>query len=95
MTVAELAAAGVASILVPYPYAVDDHQTANAHYLSDAGAALLIKQDELKADELADTLAALTREKLLDMANRASQLGMPEATRLVTEQCLTAGGAAC
>ncbi len=95
MTVAELAAAGVASILVPYPYAVDDHQTANAHYLSEAGAALLIKQDELKAEELADTLSELTREKLLDMANRARRLGMPESTRLVTEQCLMAGGVAC
>ena len=95
MTVAELAAAGVASILVPYPYAVDDHQTANARYLSDAGAAVLIQQDDLQAEHLAAILAAMTRQQLLEMANIARRLGMPEATRLVAEQCLLAGGVSC
>jgi len=95
MTIAELAAAGVAAILVPYPYAVDDHQTANARYLADAGAALLLPQDELKPERLAAELAALSRQQLLDMANRARHLGMPEATHLVTEQCLLAGGVQC
>jgi len=95
MTIAELAAAGVAAILVPYPYAVDDHQTANARYLADAGAAVLLPQDELKPERLAAVLAELSRQQLLDMANRARRLGMPEATRLVTEQCLLAGGVQC
>jgi UDP-N-acetylglucosamine--N-acetylmuramyl-(pentapeptide) pyrophosphoryl-undecaprenol N-acetylglucosamine transferase len=95
MTIAELAAAGVASILVPYPYAVDDHQTANARYLADAEAAVLLPQDELKAERLADILGGVSRQQLLDMANRARRLGMPEATRLVTEQCLLAGGMSC
>jgi UDP-N-acetylglucosamine--N-acetylmuramyl-(pentapeptide) pyrophosphoryl-undecaprenol N-acetylglucosamine transferase len=95
MTIAELAAAGVASILVPYPHAVDDHQTANAHYLSDAGAAILLAQAELTSEHLQKILAGMTRERALDMANRARRLGMPESTNLVTEQCLLAGGGAC
>lgn len=92
MTIAELAAAGVASILVPYPYAVDDHQTANAHYLVDSGAAELLPQQDLDAENLLKILSAMTREKVLDMANKARRLGMPESTSLVAEQCLLAGG---
>jgi len=92
MTVSELAAAGVASVLVPYPYAVDDHQTFNAKYLSDAGAAVLIKQDELSVDMLVDVLKKMNREKTLEMANIARKLGMPESTSLVAEACLMAGG---
>jgi len=95
MTVAELATAGVASILVPYPYAVDDHQTFNAKYLSDAEAAILLPQKELNADSLLSILAGLNREKIISMASKARRLGMPESTRLVTEQCLIAGGEAC
>ena len=92
MTIAELAAAGVASVLVPYPYAVDDHQTFNAKYLSDAGAAILIKQDDLSVDSQVDVLKNMNREKTLEMANIARKLGMPESTRLVAEACLMAGG---
>ena len=95
MTIAELAAAGVASILVPYPYAVDDHQTFNAHYLSDAGAAELLQQKELDVDSLLHVLSGMTREKVLEMANKARRLGMPESTNLVAEQCLIAGGVEC
>src|SRR5437016_7580971 len=51
-TVAEIAAAGVASVLVPYPHAVDDHQTANARFLADAGAAILVPESELSAERL-------------------------------------------
>jgi len=57
LTIAELAAAGVASILVPYPYAVDDHQTHNAAYLVEANAAILIKQEDLTADYLSRLLS--------------------------------------
>jgi len=95
MTIAELAAAGVASILVPYPYAVDDHQTFNAKYLSNVGAAILLPQKDFNAESLLTVLTKLNRQKIIDMATKARQLGMPESTRLVTEQCLIAGGKAC
>ena len=92
MTIAELAAAGVASVLVPYPYAVDDHQTVNAKYLSDAGAAVLIQQQQLNADSLLRILQTIDRPKALLMAQKARQRGMPESTQRVTEACLLAGG---
>ncbi len=92
MTISELAAAGVASILVPYPFAVDDHQTFNAKYLSDAGAAILLSQDDLNVDTLVHVLENMSREKTLEMANKARLLGMPESTKLVAEACLIAGG---
>ena len=87
-TVAELAAVGVASILVPFPFAVDDHQTTNARYLADAGAALLVQQRELTAEHLAATLRRLTRERLLDIADKARALGKPSASRAVAEACM-------
>ena len=62
LTVAELAAAGVASVLVPFPHAVDDHQTHNARFLADAGAAVLVQQRELSPRRLADLLLGFTRE---------------------------------
>ncbi len=92
MTVSELAAAGVASILVPYPYAVDDHQTFNARYLSDNKAAILIQQKDLSVDRLVDVLQSLDRRKILTMSENARQLGMPESTSLVVDACLVAGG---
>lgn len=95
MTVAELAATGVASILVPYPHAVDDHQTANARFLSDAGAAVLLPQTQLGVERLQGLLADMTRDKTLDMANRARRLGMPESTRMVVENVLHTGGIPC
>ena len=63
LTVAELAAAGVASVLVPYPHAVDDHQTTNARFLSDSGAAVLLQQTELTPESLAALLQDLNRDK--------------------------------
>lgn len=87
LTIAELSAAGVASILVPFPYAVDDHQTSNAHYLADAGAALLIKQAEFSIEKLANLLQQLSREQCLDMAIKARALGKPEATVTVANIC--------
>jgi UDP-N-acetylglucosamine--N-acetylmuramyl-(pentapeptide) pyrophosphoryl-undecaprenol N-acetylglucosamine transferase len=87
-TVAELAAVGVASILVPFPFAVDDHQTTNARYLADASAALLVQQRDLTAERLADCLRSLTRERLLAMAEKARALGKPDATRAVAEACM-------
>jgi UDP-N-acetylglucosamine--N-acetylmuramyl-(pentapeptide) pyrophosphoryl-undecaprenol N-acetylglucosamine transferase len=88
LTVAELSAAGVASLLVPFPHAVDDHQTGNAHYLSDAGAAVLIPQAEFTVEKVAALLQGMTREQCLDMAIKARSLGMPEATAKVATICM-------
>jgi len=87
-TVAELAAAGVAAILVPFPFAVDDHQTTNARYLADAGAGLLVQQRDLTPEALAGCLRGLAREQLLAMATKARALGRPDATRAVAEACM-------
>ncbi len=86
-TVAEIAAAGVASILVPYPYAVDDHQRANARFLADAGAAVLVPQSELSAESLAKLLTGFDRMRLRDMAKRARALARPDATSAVALVC--------
>jgi UDP-N-acetylglucosamine--N-acetylmuramyl-(pentapeptide) pyrophosphoryl-undecaprenol N-acetylglucosamine transferase len=87
LTVAELAAAGLASILVPYPHAVDDHQTSNARFLSSAGAAILLPQGELTPERLAE-LRTLKREQLLQMAEKARELARPEATAAVAQACI-------
>ncbi len=96
MTVFELAAAGVGSILIPYPYAVDDHQTANAEYLAGKGAALIRQQSELNSEWLADTIGRLTRQRdtLVNMAMAARQLAKPEAANQVADRCMQAGGLA-
>ena len=88
LTVAELACVGVASILVPFPYAVEDHQTYNAQYLSDAGAALLIQQTEFSVQKATEMLRSLTREICLEMAIKAKQLAKPEATATVAKICM-------
>jgi UDP-N-acetylglucosamine--N-acetylmuramyl-(pentapeptide) pyrophosphoryl-undecaprenol N-acetylglucosamine transferase len=80
-TVAELAAAGVPAGLVPFPFAVDDHQTLNAHFLVDAGAGWLLPQAKLNAEELASWLASLSRSELQARAERARALAKPEATQ--------------
>lgn len=93
-TVAEIAAAGIASVLVPYPHSVDDHQTLNARFLADRGAALLIPQGELTARKLAEVLTGFNRERLLAMAQAARAAGKPEATRAVAQACMELAGAA-
>ena len=94
LTVAELAVVGVASILVPFPHATDDHQTGNAHFLADAGAAILMPQDVMSAEKLAGLLGDFSRQRnmLLEMACRAHELAMPDAARRVAEHCLRAAG---
>ncbi len=87
MTVAELSAAGVASVLVPFPHAVDDHQTANARYLSTRQAGMLLSQAELTPQRLADLLSSFTRPSLLAMAEAARALGRPDATQAVADIC--------
>ena len=88
LTIAELTVVGIASILVPFPYAVDDHQTSNAKFLSDKDAAVLLPQNELTSQGLAQLLMEFTREKLLGMAMKARELARPDATRLVAEACM-------
>jgi UDP-N-acetylglucosamine--N-acetylmuramyl-(pentapeptide) pyrophosphoryl-undecaprenol N-acetylglucosamine transferase len=87
MTIAELSAGGVASVLVPFPHAVDDHQSANARFLSEQGAAILLLQASLTAQGLADLIRSLDRKALLAMAEKARFLGKPDATRVVADRC--------
>ncbi|PKO83693.1 MAG: undecaprenyldiphospho-muramoylpentapeptide beta-N-acetylglucosaminyltransferase [Betaproteobacteria bacterium HGW-Betaproteobacteria-11] len=86
LTIAELACAGVASILVPFPHAVDDHQTVNARFLAEAGAAILLPQTELTAERLAE-LRQVPRSQLLEMAGKARALARPEAASSVAAIC--------
>ena len=92
LTVAELAAAGVASLLVPFPHAVDDHQTGNARFLADRGAAYLLPQTELSPDRLAGILSSLDRGRLLSMAEHARTLGKPLAAVAVANACAELAG---
>jgi UDP-N-acetylglucosamine--N-acetylmuramyl-(pentapeptide) pyrophosphoryl-undecaprenol N-acetylglucosamine transferase len=87
MTVAELACAGVPAMLVPFPFAVDDHQTTNACFLSEAGAAWLVQQKDLSPEKLAGLLMSLDREALAGMSRRAQGLAKPDATQRVAEIC--------
>jgi UDP-N-acetylglucosamine--N-acetylmuramyl-(pentapeptide) pyrophosphoryl-undecaprenol N-acetylglucosamine transferase len=86
LTIAELAAAGVASILVPFPHAVDDHQSANARFLVNVGGAFLLPQDELTADSIA-LIRNYSRSQLLEMAAQARSLARPEAAEEVASIC--------
>jgi UDP-N-acetylglucosamine--N-acetylmuramyl-(pentapeptide) pyrophosphoryl-undecaprenol N-acetylglucosamine transferase len=88
VTVAELSAGGMASILVPFPFAVDDHQTANARFLADAGAAILLPQSDMSAERLAQLIRSLDRDRLLEMAGKARALGRPDAARTVAQRCM-------
>jgi UDP-N-acetylglucosamine--N-acetylmuramyl-(pentapeptide) pyrophosphoryl-undecaprenol N-acetylglucosamine transferase len=87
MTVSEVAAAGVASLMVPFPHAVDDHQTTNARFLADRDAALLVPQAELGVERLAAILDGLDRPRLLAMARRARELSKPDAATEVADAC--------
>lgn len=90
MTIAELSAAGAASVLVPYPHSVDDHQSANARYLVDAGAAVLLSERELTAPRLAALIDDLFGEpqRLIEFAEAARRVGRPQATEQVAQACL-------
>lgn len=91
MTVSELMAAGLPSVLVPYPHAIDDHQTHNARYLADAGAAVLIPQSELTAERLSRELAALAQDpmRIPEMSRRARSLAKLDAACVVADVCLS------
>lgn len=95
LTVSELAAAGVGSVLVPYPYAVDDHQTGNARYLADVGAARLMPQTELSTESLGAVLAELlgTPAWLVEMGEAARGQAKPEAAERIARACWEVSGA--
>ena len=86
LTVAELAAAGVASILVPYPHAVDDHQTGNARFLVNVGGAFLLPQTDMTPDSIA-LIRNYSRGQLQEMAEKARSLAKPDATADVAALC--------
>jgi len=86
-TVTEIAAVGAAALFVPFPFAVDDHQTTNAQFLVAQGGGWLVPQAELTAQALADRLAGLSRESLLACAEQAYEQKKTNATREVVMAC--------
>jgi len=90
LTVAELCAAGLGALLVPFPYAVDDHQTRNAQAMADVGAARIVQERDMQADTLATHLRALLadRARLVAMAEGARTLARPDAARTIAARCL-------
>ncbi|NEZ04751.1 undecaprenyldiphospho-muramoylpentapeptide beta-N-acetylglucosaminyltransferase [Wenzhouxiangella sp. XN201] len=90
LTVAELAAAGVAAVLVPFPHAVDDHQYSNAQFLAGADAAWRVREKDFTAGWLAERLGAMSRSQLLAMARNARALARTDAAEVVAEACLEA-----
>ena len=92
-TVTELAAVGVAAALVPFPFAVDNHQTANARFLSDQGAALLVQQSQLTPQWIANMLQKTERLVLMETAQKAKSMQKIHATEEIVKACedLTGG----
>ena len=92
LTVSELCASGIGAVLVPFPHAVDDHQTANAKQMVDAKAAVLIPQPKLTPAILAETLQDLAKDRtrVMNMAKAARTLARPDATERVVNYCLEA-----
>ncbi|HTN33541.1 MAG TPA: undecaprenyldiphospho-muramoylpentapeptide beta-N-acetylglucosaminyltransferase [Marinobacter sp.] len=92
LTVSELCAVGIGAILVPFPYAVDDHQTKNGQQLVRAGAAILVPESQLTPAVLAETLSDLVKDRarVMTMAEAAHTLARPDATERVVNYCLEA-----
>jgi UDP-N-acetylglucosamine--N-acetylmuramyl-(pentapeptide) pyrophosphoryl-undecaprenol N-acetylglucosamine transferase len=90
LTVAEIAAAGLAAVFVPYPHAVDDHQTANAGFLVGAGAGWRIAEADLSPERLAELLRPLRREDLMEVAGKARALARTDAAEQLAAACLSA-----
>lgn len=86
-TVTEIAAVGAAALFVPFPFAVDDHQTTNAQFLVEHGGAWLVQQSDLSAKDLAQRLRELNRSTLQACANRAFEQRKTNATREVVMAC--------
>ena len=96
LTVAELCAAGLPAVFVPYPAAVDDHQTANARPMAAAGAAAIIQEADLTPESLADVLRGWlrSRDELATLAGKARALATPDALDRITSVCLRQAGVA-
>jgi UDP-N-acetylglucosamine--N-acetylmuramyl-(pentapeptide) pyrophosphoryl-undecaprenol N-acetylglucosamine transferase len=90
-TVTEIAAVGAAAVFVPFPFAVDDHQTLNARFLSDQGAAKIVVQKDLNADFLAQLLLKSELDELLEIAQKAKNMQKIHATEAVVEACEALG----
>lgn len=90
LTISELAASGICSILIPFPFAVDDHQTKNALYLSEANAAVLLSQSDITAETLSEKIAFFIEnpELRLEMAQNARSLAKPHAAKNVVTTCI-------
>ena len=86
-TVCELAALGVAALYVPFPHAVDDHQTVNAKFVVDSGGGWLMQQKDLSAQNLHDMLISLGREEILEKAKNAYLIRKVQATEAVVQAC--------
>ncbi len=91
MTVSEVAAMGLPAILVPLPNAIDDHQMANARYLSESGAGLILQQKELTPKKLAESIGE-ARRKLAEMSKSASTCARMDATETVANYCISEAG---
>lgn len=91
MTLAELAACGLPAVLVPYPYSAEGHQTFNAQALEEKGAGVMISDDQLTGERLADVLSTLIqdKERLSSMAEVSRSLGKPEAAREIASSALS------
>jgi UDP-N-acetylglucosamine--N-acetylmuramyl-(pentapeptide) pyrophosphoryl-undecaprenol N-acetylglucosamine transferase len=89
LTVSEVAAAGVAALFIPFPHAVDDHQTRNAEYLVENGAALLLQESQTDARKLANVLSSLAEDRagLVNMAMRGRAAAVPDAAARVADLC--------
>ena len=91
MTVSEVAAIGIPAIFIPLPTAIDDHQTANARYLTDVGAGLLLRQNELTPLSLAEYISKALKN-LADMRIAAQQCARLDATAVVADYCIAEAG---
>ena len=94
ITVAEITAAGFASILFPLPWFVADEQAANARFLAERDAGIALKQLETQPAQLAELLRGLDRNRLAEMARKARALGNPDATARCADACLELAHAA-
>jgi len=92
MTVSEIAAAGVAALFIPLPHAIDDHQMANAHYLTERQAGWLCKQEDFTPTWLARWLGERSREELAQRATLARHYAQTEATKKIADACVHASG---
>ena len=86
-TVTEIAAIGAAALFVPFPFAVDDHQTVNARFLVDQGAGWLLPQAQFTPTVLADMVQNMDRLRLLDTAQAAKKMQKIEATQAIVAAC--------